>query len=111
LFNQRKATTWTLGSKGARVPPGSKGRACRHGGSPGTWEALSPLSEKLPGRGSRKPNPGSFMVGVPVPTMRAKEALRYLRVKATKPEEMDGRESERHSDGTFGGKDAGNIET
>ena len=25
---------------GVNVPPGSKSRACPHGGSPGTWEAL-----------------------------------------------------------------------
>jgi hypothetical protein len=36
---------------GVNVPPGSKGRACPHGGSPGTWEAL--VTPPLSGQGYR----------------------------------------------------------
>ena len=82
-------------SKSARVPPGSKSRACRHWGSPGTWEVLSsPPNDLRTGRAG-----DLFLMpslGCIPPGKGAKHGVlrRYLRVKATKPEERGGRESE-----------------
>jgi len=83
-------------SKSARVPPGSKSRACRHWGSPGTWEVLS-----SPLKGIRSGRAGDLFLmpslGSTPPGKGAKKRVlkRYPKVKATKPEEKGGRESER----------------
>jgi len=82
-------------SKSARVPPGSKSRACRHWGPPGTWEVLSsPPNDLRSGRAGDlflMPSLDCIPLG-----QGAKHGVlrRYLRVKATKPEERGGRESE-----------------
>jgi hypothetical protein len=76
---------------------GAKSRACRHRDPPGTWEALSsPLNGIRSGRAGDlflMPSPG----GIPPGESKSKERLlrRYPWVKATKPEEAGGRESER----------------
>jgi len=48
-----EGSTDTLQWPGVNVPPGSQSRACPHGGSPGTWEAL--VVPPSPGQGCRTP--------------------------------------------------------
>jgi hypothetical protein len=76
--------------------PGSKSRACRHWGPPGTWEVLSsPLNGIRSGRAGDlflMPSPGCICPGKGA---KKRVLKRHPKVKATKPEERGGRESER----------------
>jgi hypothetical protein len=45
-----------VGGTDTKIPPGSKSRACRHWGSPGTWEILS-SPPRVTGLGSPESKP------------------------------------------------------
>jgi hypothetical protein len=113
----RKAA-WTRRKwPGVEIPSGSKSRACTHGGSPETWEVLSP-----------PPNPGDWEPGDQFPrqiggTSKQAKASAGGRAKGSRSacivpskrgnssweDAVEGRRASDH--GTVGEKDEGNVES